>query len=156
AWLIVDADPMRDADDGISRVICTLSDITVRKAAEERIRDSREYFRAMADKAPVLIWVSADDTMVTFLNRTWLEFTGKTMEQELGDGWVEGVHPDDRDDCLESYRSAFEARKPFMMDYRLKRFDGKYRWILDQGVPWSMPDGTFAGYIGCGTDITDL
>jgi len=155
-WLDVNADPLADSDGRVSRVVCAFSDITARKVAEQRMREGVEYFRIMADTAPVLIWVSGPDMMTTFFNKPWLEFTGRTMEQELGLGWAEGVHPEDLDRCLSIYRSAFEARKDFVMEYRLRRFDGEYRQLLDQGVPWWMPDGSLAGYIGCGTDVTDL
>jgi PAS domain S-box-containing protein len=155
-WLEVSADPLIAPDGGVSRVVCTLSDITARKVAEERILQSQACLRAMADTAPVLIWVSGPDMMCTFVNKPWLKFTGRTMEQELGEGWTEGAHPDDLDRLLETFRSAFDSRAPFSADYRLRRFDGEYRWILDQGVPWWMPDSSFGGYIGCGIDITEM
>src|SRR5262249_47047416 len=144
-WLEVNADPLPDSDGRVSGVVCALNDITARKVAEKRMREGDEYFRIMADTAPVLIWVSGTDMMSTFFNKPWLEFTGRTMEQELGFGWAEGVHIDDLDRCLNIYQSAFEARKDFIMEYRLRRFDGEYRQVLDQGVPWWMPDGSLAG-----------
>lgn len=129
-------------------------DITDRLAAEEALRASEQRFRLMADSAPTLIWMSDTTQRCTWFNRAWLSFTGRTMEQELGDGWIEGVHPDDVERCLQTYRAAFEAREPFEMAYRLRRFDGEYRWIHDAGVPLNYGDGAFVGYIGSCIDIT--
>jgi PAS domain S-box-containing protein len=122
---------------------------------EEALRSREEWFRTMADTAPVLLWVSGPDGLVTFLNAPWLQFTGRSLEQELGNGWAEGVHPDDYHRCLETYLTAFHARQPFTMEYRLRRFDGEYRQIVDSGVPRYAPDGAFLGYIGSAIDITE-
>src|SRR4030095_13380726 len=103
-----------------------------------------------------LIWMSGLDKLCTFFNKTWLEFTGRTIEQETGNGWVEGVHPDDLQMCLKTYVEAFDAREPFVMQYRLRRHDGEYRWISDTGVPRYDVQKNFAGYIGLCVDITEL
>jgi PAS domain S-box-containing protein len=116
---------------------------------------SDQQFRLMADCAPVLLWMSGLDKGCTFFNKGWLEFTGRTMEQELGNGWAEGVHPDDLPKCLETYLSCFDARKSFQMEYRLRRHDGVYRWIIDHGTPVFADDGPFQGFIGSCVDITD-
>ncbi len=123
--------------------------------AEELLRESEERFRVMADCAPVALWMAGLDGLCTFFNQGWLNFTGRTMEQELGSGWAEGVHPEDFQDCMDTYFSNFNARRPFEMEYRLRRADGEYRWILDHGVPRYTPGGAFAGYIGSCVDITD-
>ena len=109
----------------------------------------------MANTAPVLIWMSGPDKLCTFFNKGWLDFTGRTLEQELGNGWAEGVHREDFDRCLEIYANSFNARQEFTMEYRLRRFDGEYCWVLDNGVARFEADGTFLGYIGTAIDITE-
>ena len=131
-------------------------DITERKRVEEALRESEERFRAMADTAPVMIWVTETDKLCTICNKFWLEFTGRTMEQELGEGWAKGVHPDDLDRCMATYSDSFDTRSSFKMEFRLRRADGEYRWVLDEGVPRFMSDRTFAGYIGSTVDITEI
>jgi len=124
------------------------------RASEDASRESEARFRILADTTPVMVWMSGTDMLCTFFNKTWLEFTGRTIEQELGNGWFEGVHAQDLKRCLETYTSSFNARQSFTMEYRLRRADGEYRWILDTGVARHMPGGEFAGYIGSAIDIT--
>jgi PAS domain S-box-containing protein len=109
----------------------------------------------LADHAPVMIWRASPDGQCDFVNKPWLDFTGRTLEQEFGNGWADGVHPDDRERCLAVYTSSFDARCDFSMDYRLRRHDGEYRWVLDNGRPFYRGDGTFAGYLGSCVDITE-
>jgi PAS domain S-box-containing protein len=109
----------------------------------------------MADTAPVLLWISGTSGDCTWFNKPWLDFVGRALEQEIGNGWAENVHPDDFDFCLRTYREAFAARRAFEMDYRLRRHDGQYRWVLDQAVPRFTPGGEFLGYIGSCVDITE-
>jgi len=141
-------------DEG-SFVLTSITDATHRVEALEAVRRSEEVFRTIANSAPVLIWMSGTDKLVTFLNARWLAFTGRTLDEELGEGWASGVHPDDLDRCLETYSNAFDARVEFEMEYRLRRFDGQYRWIVDHGVPMLEPDGAFRGYVGSCLDMTD-
>ena len=138
------------------QMIGTGQDISERKRGEAELRESEERFRNMADTAPVMIWVSDPNKLFTFVNKRWLEFTGRMMEQELGNGWAAGVHPDDRQRCYEAFSSAFDARRNFQLECRLRRADGEYRSILCSGVPRFAPGGIFAGYIGSDIDVTDL
>jgi PAS domain S-box-containing protein len=130
--------------------------IEERATGETELRESESRFRIVADAAPVLIWMSGVDKLCTFFNKPWLKFTGRSLEQELGNGWAEGVHPDDLQKCLKIYTEAFDARKAFVMQYRLRRYDGEYRWISDQGVARHDAQGNFAGYIGSCVDVTEL
>jgi len=130
--------------------------IEERVTGETELRESESRFRIVADAAPVLIWMAGVDQLCTFFNRPWLEFTGRSMEQELGNGWAEGVHSDDLQNCLDVYTAAFDARQPFVMQYRLRRNDGTFRWVSDQGVPRYDAQGRFAGYIGSCVDVTEL
>ena len=123
--------------------------------SEAASRESEARFRILADTAPVMVWMSSTDMLSNFFSKPWLEFTGRTMEQELGNGWLEGVHAEDLQRCLETYGSNFNASRPFTMEYRLRRADGEYRWVLESGVPrYNTPEGEFAGYIGSCIDIT--
>lgn len=131
------------------------ADLLERSVAEESLRESEARFRLMADHAPVLIWMSGPDQLCTWFNRPWLEFTGRTLQQELGNGWADGVHPDDLARCLDTYGKAVDARKSFAMEYRLRRHDGEWRWVYDQGIPLREPDGALTGYIGSCIDVTD-
>ncbi|HNW43431.1 MAG TPA: PAS domain-containing protein [Elusimicrobiales bacterium] len=114
-----------------------------------------EDYMALVEQAPILIWRAGKDAKCDYFNERWLQFTGRTMEQEKGDGWAEGVHPEDLSRCVEFYLSNFKARTVFEMEYRLKRHDGAYRWLFDRGVPFNDPAGNFAGYIGSCIDITE-
>lgn len=119
------------------------------------LRESEARFRELADAAPILIWAAGTDKLCTFFNKGWLAFTGRSEEQEIGDGWAQGVHPDDLQHCYTAYCSAFDARRSFQIEYRLRRADGEYRWILDSGAP-RFSACVFLGYIGSCVDITDL
>ena len=132
-----------------------IRDITERQRAEEAVRESEQRFRLVADTAPVLMWMSSTDKLCTYFNKTWLDFTGRSIGQELGSGWAEGVHPDDLQRCLQTYEESFDRREEFRMEYRLRRHDGEYRWILDIGVPRFDQNRSFVGYIGIGVDVTE-
>ena len=133
------------ADD--ARFICLLQPSPVRG------RDGERDFRSMADAAPVMIWLAGPDRWCEWVNKPWLQFTGTTLDEERGNGWTQVVHPEDLERCMGIYSTSFHARQPFVMDYRLRRHDGSYRWVLDNGVPHTSGDGRFLGYVGSCVDI---
>ncbi len=126
-----------------------------RREVERSLRESEERFRLVADTAPALIWMSGSDKKCTFFNEGWLNFTGRSIDLELGDGWADGVHVEDLQRCLDTYTQAFDRREAFRLEYRLRRHDGEYRWLLDIGVPRLSDEGSFVGYIGSCVDLTD-
>jgi PAS domain S-box-containing protein len=130
-------------------------DITEQKRTEAELRESEARFRLVADSAPVMIWMADPDKLCTYFNKPWLEFTGRSIARELGNGWAEGVHPADFQKCLDTYIQSFDRREAFRMEYRLRRHDGEFRCLLDSGVPRFNPDRSFAGYIGSCIDVTD-
>lgn len=147
--------PIRDSAGKVVGISKIARDITEQKRAEQSLRESEERFRRVANTAPVLIWMSGPDKLCTYFNGPWLSFTGRSFQQEFGNGWAEGVHPDDLEGCWKTYEGAFDKREPFQMEYRLRRHDGEYRWIFDHGVPRFNSDGSFAGYIGSCIDNTE-
>ncbi len=116
--------------------------------------DAQQRFRDLLDAAPLMTWMSGADAMFIFLNKAWLEFRGRSMQEEVGNGWAEGLHPDDRDLCLETYLKAFSARQPFRVQYRMRRANGEFAWVEDSGMP-RIEDGAFAGFVGTAVDISD-
>jgi two-component system sensor histidine kinase UhpB len=131
-----------------------LSEAALPQAARERSNAAADSL-AYLDVLPVLVWRSGRDARCDYFNQAWLDFTGRRLDQELGDGWAEAVHPDDRERCVGDYLEAFEARKPFSLEYRLRRNDGEYRWVRDVGRPYFTAGGEFSGYIGGCIDVTD-
>lgn len=139
----------------ISLPVMFLAGLVEEQREEAKVlSESEARFRSMADTAPVLIWMSGVDKLYTFFNKAWLNFTGRTLAQELGAGWTQGLHREDFDRCIETYGNAFNACKEFSLEYRLRRYDGEYCWVLNNGVPRFGSDGTFLGYIGSAIDIT--
>ncbi|HET6957030.1 MAG TPA: PAS domain S-box protein [Vicinamibacterales bacterium] len=132
------------------------AEVARQRAAESVLRESERRFRAISDTSPVMIWVTDIDQSCTYVNRAWLEFTGRSFEAELGNGWADGIHPDDRAKCLETWVRVFEKREPLRMEYRVRRRDGAYRWIIDSGAPAFDGGGAFSGYVGSAVDVTDL
>ena len=115
---------------------------------------AEQRFRGLLDATPIMVWMSGTDAVCTFFNRAWLEFRGRTLEEELGSGWTEGLHPDDRDLCLETYLKAFTARAPFRVQYRVQRAGGAYAWIENSGTPL-IEDTVFVGFMGTAMDVSD-
>jgi len=140
---------------GIDRAACIFSDITERKRAEARQRETEERFRLLADSAPVMIWMVGSDGQPIYFNQSWRDFTGRPLEDELQFGWATITHPDDLERCLRIANKGFASKRPFSKECRLRRHDGEYRWILDIGVPRFLPDGAFTGFIGSCVDVTD-
>ena len=151
-WVHLVATAVQNAD-GLSLCRMALSDISKLKGAEGQLRESEQNFKNLVNSGMALIWTSGTDKLCNFFNSVWLEFTGRTLEDEIGNGWVEGVHPDDLQRCLDIYVGAFERQEPFSMEYRLRRHDGTYRWIVDEGCPRYDTQGEFLGYIGHCLDI---
>jgi PAS domain S-box-containing protein len=129
--------------------------ILIRRRGDRALAESEGRFHQVTDAAPVMMWMAGEDGACVAFNRMWLRFTGRPLAEELGEGWAEGVHPDDRPGCLESYRAALAVRRPFTSEYRLRRADGEYRWMIDTGVPSVDADGRFRGYVGSAVDVTD-
>jgi len=151
-WFLMKTTPLQHADGG---AVVTHTDITVRKRAELLVRENEERFRRLADVLPVAVWMSGVDGARVYVNRTFIDITGRSLERQLGVGWLDAVHPDDRERCMGTYLRAFEKRVPFSMEYRIERYDGEYRWLLDKGVPRYDVDTSFAGYLGGAIDFTD-
>jgi PAS domain S-box-containing protein len=154
-WLEVDVVPIVDQTGKLMGTQSAIRDVSERKAAAMALRESEERFRLVANTAPVMIWMAGLDKLCNYFNQQWLDYTGRMLQEELGDGWVDCVHPEDVNACLETYSQAFDKREPFDMQYRLRRYDQQYRWIYDRGVPRFNSDGSFAGYIGSCYDVND-
>lgn len=136
-------------------VILIRFNLRKRRQVEHALAESESRFRDMADSAPVPIWMSGPDKLCNFLNKAWFEFTGRSREQELGEGWANGIHPDDRDRRMSAYVDSFDRRREFKLEYRVLGAQGDYRWLIDCGQPRFASDGSFLGYIGSFVDITE-
>ncbi|HYP26574.1 MAG TPA: PAS domain S-box protein [Blastocatellia bacterium] len=149
------AAPIKGPDGRVIGAVLIFRDITERRRAEKAVRESENRFHILANSAPVMVWMSGTDGLADFFNKPWLDYTGRAAEQEMGDGWTEGIHPDDIRTFREAYRAAFEDRGPLAVEYRLRSAGGDYRWVLDHGVPRYTVEGEFAGYIDSCVDIHD-
>ncbi len=150
------AAPIRNAQGQIEGVVLVFQDETERYGMRRALAESEQHFRTLANSGQALIWTAGLDKKCGYFNTIWLQFTGRTLEQELGDGWADGVHPDDLEHCFATYVKAFEARESFAMEYRLRHVSGEYRWILDQGSPRHDSEGRFLGYVGHCLDLTQV
>jgi PAS domain S-box-containing protein len=146
---------IQDSGNQVIGVQIISTEITEQKKIENALHESEIHFRTLANSGQALIWTSGIDKKCNYFNQPWLDFTGRTIEQELGDGWVEGVHPDDLQQCVETYVSAFDRQEKFSMEYRVRHFSGEYRWIQDDGTPRFNSKGEFIGFIGHCLDITE-
>ena len=147
--------PITDSESKVTGIFAEGYDVTERVQAEESLRESEARFRNLADNAPVMVWVTEPDGTCAYLSRSWYEFTGQTLETGLGFGWLDAIHPDDRDWSDEVFRNANLKREAFQLEYRLRRADGTYRWAIDAAAPRFGSDGTFLGYVGSVLDITE-
>ncbi|MEI7526025.1 MAG: PAS domain-containing sensor histidine kinase [Mariniphaga sp.] len=138
------------------RIIELETENSILKQQQTEITKAKELYLKIFEEFPALIWRSRLDKLCDYFNKTWLDFTGRTMQQEFGNGWAEGVHPDDFDSCLQTYVTSFDKREAFLMEYRMKNRFGEYRWIRDFGRPFYDLDNSFLGYIGSCYDITEI
>jgi PAS domain S-box-containing protein len=154
-WMQGNAVPLRSAEGEMIGYIGTVADVTQRKASEIALRESEERFRHMADHAPVMIWVTEADGRCTFLGKTWYDFTGRTPEASLGFGWIDAVHPGDREAARQAFLNANERHTAYSLEYRLRDKNGQYHWVIDAAMPRLADDDQFLGFIGSVIDITD-
>ncbi|MFH0733832.1 MAG: PAS domain S-box protein [bacterium] len=139
----------------VKRALDEAEEKETRRHTEAALRESEKNYKTLADSGLAMIWTAETNKQCNYFNRVWLDFRGRNLEQEIGDGWTEGVHPDDLEFCLATYIAAFDKRKKISMEYRLKRYDGEYRWIVDEGCPRYNTNDKFIGYIGHCMDITE-
>jgi PAS domain S-box-containing protein len=147
--------PVRDSYGRVAGASKVARDITAQRRTEQALRESEQRYQAITDASPVMIWMSGTDKLCFYFNKGWLDFVGRTQEQEVGKGWTQNIHPDDFDRCLRDYVNNFDAHRPFEIEYRLRHCSGQYRWILARALPRYAPDGTFEGYVGGCLDIND-
>lgn len=154
-WVYGTAVPIHDVQGEVTGYLGNVIDISDQKRALIELQLSEERFRRMADSAPVLIWTTTLEGHISYCNRSWLQFTGRTLEEELGHGWLEGVHPEDRAECFRAHAEAAATRSEVSLEYRLRNADGEYRWMHHTGAPKLLASGEFRGFIGSSFDITD-
>jgi PAS domain S-box-containing protein len=152
--VVFSASPLKRDGETVG-IVVGFRDDALRRAAERALRESEERFRLIANTAPVMIWMTDVKGHVTYLNETYLDFTGLPLAVALGDGWMKVAHPDEVERCRDVYVKASEQYEPFQMEQRLRRHDGEYRWTVSTGVPRYKEDGSFVGYIGTAFDVTE-
>ncbi len=148
-------DTIRDGNNQITHILGVGRDITLRKKQEDELVRSRDYIWKLFENFPTLVWRTGLDGKCNYVNLSWLKWTGRSLEQELGDGWMDGIHLDDYQRCQNTFETAFTKREPYQIEYRLKHASGDYRWIMDIGRPYNDLDGNFAGYLGSSYDNND-
>jgi len=152
----VEVIPLRDAAGGVNGFMGIHEDVTSQRAAERALRASETQFRLLTEAAPILAWIEDEHGSCQWFNDQWLDFVGRDLEQDQGDGWLDNVHPDDREHCQAASRQALAGRTAFESTYRLRRHDGVYRQVLDRGVPRWDETGRFLGFVGAVMDVTPL
>lgn len=155
-WNQLTISPIFDTQGQLIQFVGVLKDVTEHKNLEAELINSERRFRDLSNASPAFIWMSGLDKQCIWVNQSWLNFTGRTLQQEIGNGWAEHIHPEELDYCLSTYVSHFDQRLPFRLEYRLRRSDGEYRWLDDIGVPRFSATGEFEGYIGSCMDITEV
>jgi diguanylate cyclase (GGDEF)-like protein/PAS domain S-box-containing protein len=154
-WGLLSASPIRDQRQAIQYIVAMVEDITERKRAEEAVIRSRDFYRLLLNELPNPIRLADSDGMCDYFNRAWLAFTGRKLEHELGDGWVQGIHAEDRERVTNALRDAVQGRIPFTTEYRLRRSTGEVRWIMEFGAPFTDVGGNLAGYLSSCYDVHD-
>jgi two-component system, chemotaxis family, CheB/CheR fusion protein len=154
-WFLMRIAPYTISPKSFSGTVLSFTEATETHLAQDALKESERRFAAVSDTSPALVWLSDTEKSCVWFNKTWLDFTGRSMEEEYGFGWAEGVHPDDLERCVAIYTEAFDARKPFSMRYRLRRADGVYRLIQDDGQPRYDENSQFLGYIGSCLDLSE-
>jgi PAS domain S-box-containing protein len=151
----VDAAPLRDMPAGVIVASTMTRNSSSDKHTVLASREGELRHQFLTSASPVMIWMAKTDKLCYYFNKEWLDFVGRTLQQESGNGWVENVHPDDLDRCLLAYAHNFDARRPFEMEYRMRHHTGQYRWVFNRGIPRYAVNGTFEGYVGACPDIND-
>ena len=154
-WYDFSYSPVRDESGAVAGMFCACTETTAQVLADRALRESESRFRNLADQSPSMVWVTDADGACTYLSRSWYEFTGQQEGAAIGSGWLDAVHPDDRAESDEAFRSANSAQRQFTVEYRLRRADDSYRWAIDAASPLFAPDGTYLGYVGSVVDIDE-
>ena len=153
--VVVSSAVMRNERGVVTGSVVVIHDMTHIREIEARRADSEGRFTALADSVPALIWMSSSSGSWEYFNSAWHELTGRNTEEQIGYGWTESIHPDDAALCVETYKSSFDARRPFRMEYRLRDRNGYYRWVSNRGIPRYNSVGHFVGFIGSCVDVTE-
>src|SRR5262249_43512543 len=154
-WISAHGVPRYNEQQNFLGYMGSCMDVTERKEAEEQARESEGKFLVMANSAPIIMLASGLDKSCSFCNQAWLDFTGRSLDEQLGYGWAESIHPEDRAGCIKTASEAFDARQPFTQEYRVRRHDGQYRWVSDHGVPRYDAQQNFLGFMGSCMDATE-
>ncbi|HAA16646.1 MAG TPA: hypothetical protein DCE41_35030 [Cytophagales bacterium] len=153
-WIEAQGYPMQHSE-GFGEYIITLEDISQRRRYQNQLRESQSRFRMLSNNSAVMMWTTNADALVTFANKAWCDYTGRPMEAELGYGWTENLHPEEKDHLLNEFKSIFDHKQPFEVEYRVRKADGTYGWLLERGIPMYEANDVFAGIMGTCFEITD-